>query len=60
MSEDEKGVPEHIRWRCPVAKQLRVEEMDLPPEGHDPDVHVPTGEKGRDDRGRYQPGGETA
>lgn len=35
MADDEDDVPMHIRFRCEVAERIRVEEMDLPPEGHD-------------------------
>jgi len=38
MDDGETDIPKHIRHRCDVAERIRVEEMDLPPEGYDATV----------------------
>jgi hypothetical protein len=35
MDDSETDIPKHIRRRCPVAAQIRVYEMGLPPAGYD-------------------------
>jgi hypothetical protein len=58
MADDEDDVPMHIRFRCEVAERIRVEKMDLPPEGHDASFNdfgldikswEPAGQSGRAD-----------